>query len=153
VSRLHCEIRRTGVVTVRLRDVGSKNGAWVGGARVYDVELPAGGRIRIGDTLIEIGLSRDKQRRTVWTGPDRFGDLYGASPAMHRIFAMLARIVGTDEPVGSQTGASFGIARRTDAASRAGEGDQDCPFTPLEKPLAAATAALIVEEPAQSAAT
>ena len=99
VSRLHCEIRRTDVGTVRLRDLGSKNGAWVGGARVYDVELPAGGRIRIGDTLLEIGLSRDRKRRTVWTGPDRFGDLYGASPAMHRIFAMLARIVGTDEPV------------------------------------------------------
>lgn len=95
VSRLHCELAfEPG--GVRLRDLGSKNGCWLAGCRVWDVQLQPGSRVRIGSTMVEIGTGRETRRQAYWTGGDRFGPIVGSSPPMHRLFARLAQLAPTD---------------------------------------------------------
>src|SRR5262245_53041104 len=53
VSRLHCEIhlQRTGI---RVTDLDSTNGTFVEGVRVFDAELPSGGLVSIGETVLRL---------------------------------------------------------------------------------------------------
>jgi DNA-binding NtrC family response regulator len=75
----------------RLRDLGSKNGTFVGDLRVRDVLLPDKAHIDIGDTRIRFrtgGADID-----VPASPKLgFGPLVGGSLAMRELFAELARI-------------------------------------------------------------
>ena len=98
VSRLHCElVREDGAI--RLRDVGSKNGTWVAGCRIFDALVAPGTRIRVGATTLELELTRRKVQRAVWHGGNRMGELWGQSAAMHRLFASVARLAGADQAV------------------------------------------------------
>lgn len=98
VSRLHCELKRTpeGVV---FHDLGSKNGSWLGSARIERAVLKGGARIRLGGTTIEIRTERQRLKQAVWKGEDRFGGLLGASAVMHRLFASMAKIAATESAV------------------------------------------------------
>src|SRR5262249_10504943 len=53
VSRYHLELRRTSA-GVQLADLGSRNGTWFGGVRVERAVVPAGTRLRLGDTTIVV---------------------------------------------------------------------------------------------------
>jgi DNA-binding NtrC family response regulator len=98
VSRLHVELLREGG-RVRIRDLGSKNGTWLGGCQVLEAWLTPGTRVRLGSTVVEARVASRRVRRSVWQGDDRFGPLLGASPAMRDLFARLAKIAGTDSRV------------------------------------------------------
>lgn len=123
VSKLHCELVRDGRI-VRLRDLGSKNGCWLFGVRVGEVVLGPGVRVRVGSTTIETDVDRRRLRRPAWRGGDRFGDVLGASPAMHELFARAARVARTEETVllrgESGTGKELLARAIHEASSRAG---------------------------------
>jgi DNA-binding NtrC family response regulator len=98
VSRLHCELISEGGL-VRIRDLGSKNGCWVGGCRIEEGMLTAGTRVRIGESAIEVRVDRRRRRKAVWAGPDRLGDMHGSSQRMHELFTNVERVVGVTATV------------------------------------------------------
>jgi len=98
VSRLHCELTIDGA-TLRLRDLGSKNGTWVGKCRIYEADVAAGTQVRVGETTLVLGVEKRPTRKAVWQGGDHYGSLFGASPAMHRLYLMLERLAASREPV------------------------------------------------------
>jgi DNA-binding NtrC family response regulator len=53
VSRYHLELRRT-PAGVAVLDLGSRNGTWVGDVRVERAVVPAGTRLRLGDTTLTV---------------------------------------------------------------------------------------------------
>ena len=106
VSRRHAEISRTprGII---LRDLGSRNGTFVGHLAIQEVTLPSGVEIRIGTSTLRFEQGgqagqlarlaraplRDDELKNL---PDRFGPAIGAAPSMRRLFALLARMAPTD---------------------------------------------------------
>ncbi|HLK35954.1 MAG TPA: sigma 54-interacting transcriptional regulator [Polyangiaceae bacterium] len=94
VSHAHCELEPVAGGT-RVRDVGSTNGTFAGGVRVYDAVLPFDARLRLGDTELTVTALAETVEREQTTR-DRFGDLLGASPRMRELFADLERIAATD---------------------------------------------------------
>jgi DNA-binding NtrC family response regulator len=98
VSRLHMELARDGR-EVRVRDLGSKNGTWLGGSRVSEAWLVPGARIRIGSTVLEARIDERKLKRTTWTGANHFGPLQGISPGIHALFASLSKVGPTESRV------------------------------------------------------
>ena len=130
VSRLHCELVCEGG-SVRLRDLGSKNGCWLAGARVADVLLGHGTRVRVGSTTIEARVARETVRRDRWLGGHAFGAMVGASAAMYELFAAAAKVAPLDERVlvrgESGTGKEL-LARALHEHSRRREG----PFIVLD---------------------
>ena len=98
VSRLHCELR-SDPNGVRVIDLGSKNGVWLGKHRVGDAVLSENGRIRVGHSALEIKASTERIRSGRWTGGPRFGELLGESQPMQQMFAVLAKLLRLDSPV------------------------------------------------------
>jgi transcriptional regulator with GAF, ATPase, and Fis domain len=94
VSRTHCELEPV-PGGMRVRDAGSTNGVFAGGARIYDAVIPFEARLRLGDTelaMTALGETVEREQTT----RDRFGDVLGASPRMRELFADLERIAATD---------------------------------------------------------
>jgi DNA-binding NtrC family response regulator len=98
VSRFHAELVR-GEGGLRFRDLGSKNGSWLGSTRVYDVELVPELQIRIGASAICGQEARRRIKGSAYAGGEWFGALYGASAPMQALFAEAARIAPGDEPL------------------------------------------------------
>jgi DNA-binding NtrC family response regulator len=90
VSGTHLELSRQGD-RVRVRDVGSTNGTWIGAHKVVDLELALGGEVTIGDSLLRLEVDQ-----AVAPPPDAvresFGQLVGRSAAMRELFGTLERI-------------------------------------------------------------
>lgn len=97
VSRQHVEIALL-PSGVRVKDLGSKNGTFVGDTRVGTVIVPPGSEIRIGATRIEL-LSADAPVRELPSSATRFGRLVGTSALARRLFARLERLAEGDAPV------------------------------------------------------
>ena len=82
---------------VRLRDLGSTNGTQVHGLRIREVWIEPGAAIQIGKSTItllaadEVSVPLSRQRT--------FGALFGESPAMREVFAVLERIAPTEMSV------------------------------------------------------
>ena len=97
VSRRHCEISLTheGVI---LRDLGSKNGTFVGGLSVREVLLPPDVTVTVGDTRLMVRVVGAPSVLALWPNP-RFGSALGGSIAMRSLFATLARAAKTDETI------------------------------------------------------
>jgi len=98
VSRLHAQLTRI-PEGIRLEDLGSKNGTWLAGCRIERAVVGAGTTFQIGSTVLEVRLDRRRLKQAVWNGGERFGNLLGSSPAMHRLFASLARVSPGDSSV------------------------------------------------------
>jgi two-component system, NtrC family, response regulator GlrR len=98
VSRHHCELSRE-EAGIRVRDLDSKNGSWLAGQRVYDVLLGPGAQIRVGQSVLEMGVDRVRIHGHRWVGGSFFGDLVGYSASMQRLFGPAARAAENDEPV------------------------------------------------------
>ncbi len=97
VSRNHCRLEgeRGGF---RLRDLGSKNGTWLGGIRLVEGLITGTTAIRLGQAEVlieplaemhEVELARETN----------FGALLGQSTTMREIFAQLAKVAPTDVTV------------------------------------------------------
>jgi DNA-binding NtrC family response regulator len=94
VSRAHCELEPV-AGGMRVRDMGSTNGVFLGPVRVHDAVLPFDSHLTLGDTELALSALAETVEREQTTR-DRFGDLLGASPRMRELFADIERIAGTD---------------------------------------------------------
>jgi DNA-binding NtrC family response regulator len=97
VSALHCEIELD-PRGYRLRDLGSKNGTFVGGVRVLDAYLPREATIELGDDRIRFVVETGSMELPIHKEPALAG-LVGKSAAMRRLFADVDRVAATDATV------------------------------------------------------
>ncbi|MCA9585253.1 MAG: sigma 54-interacting transcriptional regulator [Myxococcales bacterium] len=87
VSREHVRLA-LGPSGVRVRDEGSKNGTYLGGARVHDVTLTSDAALTLGATTVTVTLATDPLELKL-SASDRFGDAIGTSTIMLHLFARL----------------------------------------------------------------
>ncbi|HEY8074046.1 MAG TPA: sigma 54-interacting transcriptional regulator [Labilithrix sp.] len=98
VSRFHCRIER-GARAWRLVDLDSLNGTRIGGVAVRDCDLPVPEcRIEVGDSVIVV-TEAPSAARIPLLDQASFGDLFGASLPMRRLFATLDRVCASDANV------------------------------------------------------
>ncbi len=93
VSAVHAEFVAT-PFGVRVRDLGSRNGTYVGGVRVGDVYLSSNTKLRIGES--EINFEPLRPEKVSISAIPSFGPLVGQSAPMRAIFDRLAKISPTD---------------------------------------------------------
>ena len=97
VSRAHCSLQLTSQGLL-LKDLGSKNGTFVGQARVREVFLPVGVRAVLGGC--ELWVETTGASTAVAMSPKaRFGGVVGASVVMRTLFALLERLARQEAPV------------------------------------------------------
>lgn len=122
VSRRHAELLllRGGV---RVRDLGSKNGTFVGGTRVDDATVPLPFELRVGSTHVEVRAAEVPLPEVLGERAS-FGPLVGQSAAMRRVFGVLERVAATDVPIlfsgEAGTGKTAACAAVHQASGRAG---------------------------------
>ena len=119
VSAAHLELTREGD-RVRVRDVGSTNGTWMGTTRITDVELTIGGELQIGDTLLRVDVEDAGAPQSSEKARESFGEIVGRGKPMRELFATLERIAPLDLAVLLQGETGSGkeeIARAIHAAS------------------------------------
>ena len=97
VSRRHLSITQL-AGRVIVRDLGSRNGTFLGGVRLVEAEVPVGAVVTMGRTSIAI-QPRWYTREVMPSTKRSFGELIGESIAMREIFAILERIAPTDVTV------------------------------------------------------
>jgi DNA-binding NtrC family response regulator len=141
VSGLHCEISIGDAL--RVRDLGSKNGTFVGPVRILDALLAPGDVVTIGGTRMQVTpLSSTKSLPLL--DADDFHGLVGQSPAIRALTARLAALAGSDTTVLVQGETGTGKERVAEAlhlASRRAHKPQvvvDCgamPATMIESEL------------------
>jgi DNA-binding NtrC family response regulator len=122
VSGLHAELEVT-EGGFRLRDLGSRNGTFVGDLRIHDVTLPHGAIVRVGNTRLRFAV-RDDAVELPLSADAAFGALVGRTPAMRALFARLAKIAASDLStlVYGETGTGKDLTAEAlhDASPRAG---------------------------------
>lgn len=113
VSRRHAVMSLTDQ-RVRIRDVGSRNGVFIGDTRVHDGVLSEGAVIRLGKSALAL-RPRWARREVSASRAHRFGELYGSSVAMREVFAVLERAARSDVPVliEGETGCGKDLAARS----------------------------------------
>ncbi|HEX8792356.1 MAG TPA: sigma 54-interacting transcriptional regulator [Polyangiaceae bacterium] len=141
-SRLHAEIeaREDGAW---VRDLGSKNGTWIGDVRIQSARLPDGGVLRVGATTLSVTYGGEPARVPLWPS-DRLGPLVARSESMRELFMRISQYASSPAPVlvrgETGTGKEL-IARALHEASPRAEGPfvvVDCaalPDTLLESEL------------------
>ncbi len=129
VSGAHLELTRV-ATGVRVRDLESTNGTWLGASRIIDAEIGPGAALTIGDSLLRLETDA-----TAATSPvaesDSFGNLVGRSAVMRELFATLERIAAKELGVLVQGETGTGkeeVARAIHAASGRASG----PFTVID---------------------
>ncbi|MEM9692666.1 MAG: sigma 54-interacting transcriptional regulator [Myxococcota bacterium] len=99
---------------VRIRDLGSRNGTFIGSTGVQDGVVQEGTVVRVGETHLAL--------RPSWVRPTiapssarRFGELYGTSVAMRSVFSLLERAAPREVPVliEGETGTGKDLAARS----------------------------------------
>ncbi len=97
VSRCHCSVAATKEGFL-LRDLGSKNGTSLGGFKIQGAFLEPNATFKVGKTTIRFDALADRVNEPLSTNM-KIGGLIGMSPAMRRIFAVLARVAPSDATV------------------------------------------------------
>lgn len=92
VSATHCEVMATGR-GVRLRDLGSTNGTYVGEVRVVEALLDQAATVRCGDTELE--FEPGGVERVAVSKASKFGRLVGTTPIMRALFEQLGTVAPT----------------------------------------------------------
>lgn len=114
VSRLHAElsVREDGVW---VRDLSSTNGTFVESVRVAEAQVPEGGRLRLGATVLRVLTSWDDAREEEAWPDERLGRLLGRSPRMRELFAKIVRVAAMTSPVlvQGETGVGKELVART----------------------------------------
>ena len=97
VSRYHLELQRT-PHGVEVTDLGSRNGTWLGTARITRAVVPAGTSLRIGDTTLVV----EDAGSTVAPPPTdvpRSSELVGESDAIREVARLVHRVARVDSSV------------------------------------------------------
>jgi DNA-binding NtrC family response regulator len=94
VSRHHAVIEETGKGYV-LRDLGSTNGTYLNEIRVREAYLEYGSVIGLGNTRLQF-VPLEERVEIPPSEEDYFGDVFGRSLEMRRIFTMLKKISPSD---------------------------------------------------------
>lgn len=98
VSRAHLEIALVSS-GVRVRDIGSTNGTFLGEARIESLVVQPGVELRLGsETRLELSAF-DVPATIVPSERTSFGRLVGSSGAMRQLFAILERVAASDVPL------------------------------------------------------
>jgi transcriptional regulator with PAS, ATPase and Fis domain len=123
VSRRHCELKLTDR-GVFLRDLGSKNGTFVGEIEIVEAILPPEIVAKLGGTELWVRLA-GAPALVPLSASARFGDALGSSVPMRALFATLERAATTQETIlllgESGTGKEL-LARGIHDASRRSSG-------------------------------
>ena len=96
VSGLHCEI--IAGESLRVRDLGSKNGTFVGRLQIIEAVLTAGETLTLGDTRVQVTPLEDVVEAARPARQDFYG-LIGPSPPMQLLIGRLEVVAGTDTTV------------------------------------------------------
>jgi transcriptional regulator with GAF, ATPase, and Fis domain len=96
VSGLHCEILAGEQLTVR--DLGSKNGTYLGGYRVTEAVVPSGDTISVADTRIRV-VPIDELVEIPLADSDHFFGIVGQSAGIRAMTARLSRLASADSTV------------------------------------------------------
>jgi len=96
VSRRHASLAVT-ATHLQIIDLGSTNGTSVNGVTVKEASLHGGEAIRVGRTVMQV--RREAPRFVELARGGSFGRVLGESPAMRKLFPVLARLAATDAPV------------------------------------------------------
>ena len=94
ISRHHCTVR-VSAGGFEVRDLGSKNGTFVGDVRVGSAFLAHGAVLRLGQSKVRFEVLDELIREPI-ASSQRFGTMIGVSAAMRRLFSLLPRIAGCD---------------------------------------------------------
>jgi len=94
VSNLHLELRMEGG-SVRVRDLGSTNGTFVGNTRIVESVLPGGSVVKLGRTRLHL-RGNESNRVLIPSTNDHFGELCGQSVTMRQVFSLLERAASRD---------------------------------------------------------
>src|SRR3954465_1793012 len=97
VSHYHLELRCEDGVLVK--DLGSRNGTFVGDVRINEAVVPIGTRIRIGRTILALLDATIAPPETPLPPPDVPG-LVAASPTMQEIGRTVERLARSHAPGG-----------------------------------------------------
>lgn len=97
LSRNHCELR-VSPFGVEVRDLGSRNGVFIEGAKVFHGLWSPGQTLQVGDSILSLGAIAGQNSLQVQCF-ESSGRLVGESQAMRSIFSMLSRLRSTEVPV------------------------------------------------------
>lgn len=97
VSRLHAELdpREDGLW---VRELGSKNGCYIGDVRIEAGRVPPNTTLRLGAIDLTVAYDPEPASVELWE-QEGFGPLLGVSAPMRALFARLARVAPTDAAV------------------------------------------------------
>jgi DNA-binding NtrC family response regulator len=122
VSRLHAELTLDDG-GVWLRDLGSRNGSWVGPLRVERVRFEADGEFRVGGVCVKVTFTQGT-KVPLWP-QDRLGGLLGRSDTMRELFMQISRVASSEAAVliNGETGTGKElVAQELHAASKRSKG-------------------------------
>jgi DNA-binding NtrC family response regulator len=97
-SRRHASLELT-ERGLRLTDLASTNGTFVGALSVMQLYLQGGETVGIGNTKLHVTSRRVAPSPPEPSPPDRFGRLLGASLAMRRLYPLCGRLARSNVPV------------------------------------------------------
>jgi DNA-binding NtrC family response regulator len=81
-----------------LTDLGSTNGTFLNGLRVYEVELPLSARFRVGPFEVTVSPVRGGVAPSA-PGGSEFEGIVSVDPAMRALFAQIEKVAGSSAPV------------------------------------------------------
>jgi DNA-binding NtrC family response regulator len=93
VSKMHMDLAAT-ELGVRVRDLGSRNGTFVGDHRVAEIYLTTDTTLRAGRTLLAFAPTKPEKVKV--SASENFGPLVGSTPQMRALFEKL-RVVSKAE--------------------------------------------------------
>ncbi len=141
VSRRHLELEVVGD-RLRVRDLGSSNGTFIGSIRIIEALLGGGEVLEIGSTHVRVDRQQNAAPAPIVTDV-HFGDVHGISREMRRLYPLFARLAQVDVPVlvEGETGTGKEVVARAihDGGKRA-----DFPFIVFD--CTAVSASLIESE-------
>ena len=96
-SRRHLAMEAEGV-RLRIVDLESTNGTWIGSVAVRDVWLSGGEHVQLGTTVLRIERGPRPQASAL-AADASFGAALGGSREMRRLFPLLRRLAASNVPV------------------------------------------------------
>jgi DNA-binding NtrC family response regulator len=113
VSRYHVEIARARDGGLLVEDLGSLNGTLIGAARVERAIVPAGTRVKLGATTLEVG-DGDPAAFAAEPAPPEIASLVATSVAMQQVVATVRRLApsGVSVLIQGETGTGKELVAR-----------------------------------------